>query len=94
MDLVGMEFLMEMMEWREAIEDAGTDQAELARISEQTTVLHQSCIATLEDLLDDVGDRIDDGVEKATLRDARRLAAELQYWHRLERTLKDATEVG
>ena len=95
MELVGMEFLMEIMEWREAIEEAGSDQAALAEISRTTGALHERCVADLGDLLDGyTGVGGDNGEAATTLRDARRLTAQLQYWYRLERTLRDATEVG
>lgn len=88
-DLVGMEFLMEIMEWREAIEDAGSDQAKLEAIGTETQVLHQSCEQALADLIDG-----SNGMDSATLQDARQLTAQLQYWNRLERTLKEQREVG
>lgn len=93
-DLVGMEFLMEIMEWREAIEDAGSDQAKLKAIVRETKALHQTCEKAMEDLLDEVGVKIDTKIDPATLQDARQLTAQLQYWHRLERTLKESLEVG
>jgi len=90
-ELVGMEFLMEIMEWREAIEDASTtkDQSKLEAIASETRLLHQACVQNLQDLLEASSDPIDE----ATLQDARQLTAQLQYWHRLETTLKEAIEV-
>lgn len=96
-ELVGMEFLMEMMEWREAIEDAGADQPKLVAIAKETQILHQTCETALEELLDDAGtstSHADASVDEVTLQNARQLTAQLQYWHRLEQTLKDAMEVG
>lgn len=99
-DLVGMEFLMEIMEWREAIEDATTNgappqqqQSKLETIAEETKILHQHCEKELEDLLDD-DDANTIAKDEATLQDARQLTARLQYWHRLETTLKEATDVA
>jgi hypothetical protein len=89
-DLVGMEFLMEIMEWREAIEDATGAQPKLEAIAEETKILHQHCERALEDLLDDADANAND---EALLQDARQLTAQLQYWHRLETTLKEAMDV-
>jgi len=100
-ELVGMEFLMEIMEWREAIEDAGSDQPKLEAIAEETRILQTKCETALKDLLveDDVGVDVDVDVDvdgaiakKATFSDARQLTAQLQYWHKLETTLKDAID--
>ena len=88
-DLVGMEFLMEIMEWREAIEDAGSDQAKLEAIGAETQVLQQSCEQALADLIDGTPMESD----PATVQDARQLTAQLQYWQRLEKTLKEQLEV-
>ena len=89
-ELVGMEFLMEIMEWREAIEDAVGNNQILEALQDETRQLHQHCIRELEDLLDTNSDELPD---EATLEDARKLTAQLQYWHRLETTLKEAIEV-
>ena len=88
-DLVGMEFLMEIMEWREAIEDAGSDQAKLEAIGAETQVLQHSCEQALADLIDGTPMESD----PATVQDARQLTAQLQYWHRLGKTLKEQLEV-
>jgi DnaJ-domain-containing protein 1 len=106
-DLVGMEFLMEIMEWREAIEDATTNgepqhqqQSKLEAIAEETKILHRHCEKELEDLLDEdanVDANVDANAianDEATLQDARQLTAQLQYWHRLETTLKEAMDVA
>ena len=94
-NLVGMEFLMEIMEWRESIEDAGTDQSKLKEIASKTQALHSECQANIEELLDGVNDGVDgtETLNDATLQGARELTAQLQYWHRLETTLKEAMEV-
>eukprot|EP00533_Pseudo-nitzschia_delicatissima_P006043 CAMPEP_0116105644 /NCGR_PEP_ID=MMETSP0327-20121206/15154_1 /TAXON_ID=44447 /ORGANISM="Pseudo-nitzschia delicatissima, Strain B596" /LENGTH=226 /DNA_ID=CAMNT_0003598087 /DNA_START=106 /DNA_END=786 /DNA_ORIENTATION=- len=89
-ELVGMEFLMQIMEWREAIEDAVGNNQKLEALEEETGQLHKSCIRELEELLDANSDELPD---EATLEDARKLTAQLQYWHRLETTLKEAIEV-
>ena len=80
---------MEIMEWREAIEDAGSDQAKLEAIGAETQVLQQSCEQALADLIDGTPMESD----PATVQDARQLTAQLQYWQRLEKTLKEQLEV-
>lgn len=110
--LVGMEFLMDMMEWRERVEDATKHQQDkLKAISKETRVLQTECEESLERLLDvnvnvnvNVNDNVNgegDGDEKdeeatfdeETLQEARKLTAQLQYWHRLERTLRDEMDI-
>lgn len=88
-ELVGMEFLMDIMERREAIEDAGSDQPQLEAIRAKSQMFQRDCETALEELLSEALVAVDD----ATLAEARKLTAQLQYWHRLETTLKEALEV-
>mmetsp|Transcript_5659 Transcript_5659/g.10560 ORF Transcript_5659/g.10560 Transcript_5659/m.10560 type:complete len:366 (+) Transcript_5659:53-1150(+) len=111
-DLVGMDFLMDMMEWRERIEtlalcsktsdDSGPcscgshdKDKELKDIWNETQAYQRDCENELKRLWkQDKGG----GDGKFNIRDediplARKLTAQLQYWHRLETALRDEIDV-
>eukprot|EP00536_Pseudo-nitzschia_multiseries_P006417 jgi/Psemu1/15171/gm1.15171_g len=106
-ELVGLEFLAEMMEWRERLEEATTTigdrerQQDLLRaLAADTRPLRDDCEASLERILDDDDDGNDNdnndndfGIDDDKLQQARKLVAQLQYWNRLEETLREATDV-
>ena len=102
--LVGMDFLMDMMEWRERIENVVTEttddatstssqqkkKEELRVISEETSLLQNQCKQSLERLLDLNDDKNGYCVyDDDTLQEARKLTAQLQYWYRLECALRE-----
>jgi curved DNA-binding protein CbpA len=114
--LVGMEFLMKMMEWRERIETLALcsgekdthdgpcscgsydKNKELKELWDETQYLQAQHEQELETLLD-FSSEDDDSDGKAiilddeTLQRARKLTAKLQYWHRLETTLREEMDV-
>lgn len=76
-DLVGSEFLMEVMMVREQVDDATNDEQRAQLLRENTERIQSCCIA------------LDLAVEEVTYSKAKRLAAELQYWNRVENTIKE-----
>ena len=109
--LVGMCFLMDMMEWRERIEelvssdgDATTEhqQTELRRIRDETQARQQQCIENLNNVFDRLAELTptskqeqDDETtkEETLLQEARKYTAQLQYWNRLETTLREQMDL-
>ena len=98
---VGMDFLMDMMEYRERIEDlvdanSNNKQDEFRTISKETRLLKEQCEESLKDLLDNNKNDdnnqllLDDDIK---LQEARKLTAQLQYWYRLECTLKEEMDI-
>ena len=87
-DLVGTDFLLGVMERREAIEDHEGDAEALGALAGEVEGLRASCEAALEDLMDEGEGRGSESV----LERARRLTAQLQYWNRLEEALEEAAE--
>ncbi|OEU23681.1 HscB domain-containing co-chaperone [Fragilariopsis cylindrus CCMP1102] len=107
---VGMDFLMDMMEYRERIEDlvhanSNNKQDEFRTISKETRLLKNQCEESLKDLLDNNEDDDNDNNNNDTivlflledddikLQEARKLTAQLQYWYRLECTLKEEMDI-
>ena len=81
-DLVGMEFLMMVMELREAIDSSPPEKME---------ELMQEIQNNIQQVLDELEIAFDGNQEesKTDLERARKLAAQLQYWHRIESTIRD-----
>jgi hypothetical protein len=106
---VGMDFLMDMMEYRERIEDlvdasSNNKQDEFRTISKETKVLQNQCEESLKDLLDNNNNDDNDNNNNNNnivllldddnkLQEARKLTAQLQYWYRLECTLKEEMDI-
>ena len=106
---VGMDFLMDMMEYRERIEDlvdanSNNKQEEFRTISKETRLLKEQCEESLKDLLDhnnnDDNDNDNNTIvllllndDDNKLQEARKLTAQLQYWYRLECTLKEEMDI-
>lgn len=81
-EVVGMEFLMEIMELREEIAET-TEEADLERLIDDNQAR-----------MDAVGVKLATAFENAdTLDDALQLTAQLQYWNRIDETLQEKTEV-
>jgi len=72
--IVGMEFLMEILELREAIE-AGNDLVGLREQSQERT--------------ERVMEELEEAFNARDFERARKLAAQLQYWHRIERSIHE-----
>lgn len=90
-EMLGTDFLAEIMEFREAVEEAGSDPEKLEAITAETRVHHGACLRALGRVLDD-DDKEGGHPTEETLREAQKLVAQLMYWHRLEETLKDAND--
>ena len=83
--LIDGALLMEVMETREAIEEAGLEQDQLRRLMAETVEKEEACIATLAAALD--GESAGEG--KEDVQAARRAAVKLTY---LARIRKEITE--
>jgi Fe-S protein assembly co-chaperone HscB len=80
-DVVGMEFLMEIMELREEISET-TKQPEFERLIQDNRTR-----------MDDVGVKLAEAFDKEEMDDALKLTAQLQYWNRIDETLREQLEV-
>jgi molecular chaperone HscB len=75
--LVGGDFLMLIMELREAVDEANSD-AELRPLWKENEVrIDETCLG--------IGQAIDAG----NLEQARKLTAQLQYWNRIDETIRE-----
>jgi hypothetical protein len=116
-------FLMDMMEWRERIEELDGEerqQDELQKIWTETQSRKRQCLDSLNDIFDTlaelpppspaasrqrhtssdavgVSDRDiegdEDSAENRLLQQARKYTAQIQYWHRLETTLRERMDL-
>jgi molecular chaperone HscB len=80
-DLVGVEFLMHVMELREIVDNANNNDA-LQEIGKEIKGNIQPLLQELETTFD-----------KEDYTAAMRLSAQLQYWHRLETAIQEKMEV-
>jgi molecular chaperone HscB len=80
-EVVGMEFLMVIMELREEISET-TEQPEFERLvhDNQTRMI-------------DVGVKLGEAFAKEDMDEALKLTAQLQYWNRIDETLREQLEV-
>jgi Fe-S protein assembly co-chaperone HscB len=78
---VGMEFLMQIMEWREIVDNAN-DNDVLQEIWKETQDHIQIVLQALETVFD-----------KEDYTTALRLSTQLQYWHRLKTAIQEKREV-
>merc|ERR1719215_20200 len=76
-DLVGGEFLMEVMMIRETIDDANDDKELKQLLEENQERIYACCVA------------LDDAFQNKENELAKRLAAKLQYWNRVEGIIKE-----
>jgi molecular chaperone HscB len=83
-DLVGVEFLMHVMELRELVDNANQNDA-LQEISKEIKGNIQPLLQELETAFDNNN--------KEDYTTALRLSAQLQYWHRLETAIQEKMEV-
>jgi hypothetical protein len=105
--LVGMDFLLQVMEWRERIEtltkcrtDTSNDKQCSFGSTDKDGELHHIWVETqglqqnCEDELAELWNQ-NDGImtNHETLQQARTLTAQLQYWHRLRTALREEMEM-
>ena len=76
-DVVGHEFLMKVMIAREQVDDASTDSERYKLLEDNDKRVKACCEA------------LDHSIQDNNYADAKRLAAELQYWNRVENTIKE-----
>ena len=79
-DLVGTDFLMEVMEFREAIENANEADV-LKQLADETNASIKTLLVECED-----------SFHSQDYERAKMLSAKLQYWNRIERTLHEKIE--
>jgi molecular chaperone HscB len=81
MQLVGDAFLMEIMRIREDIENAATDDAALKPLLDQNLQrIEETC------------HKLDVAFEAQNMPEALQLTAQLQYWNRIDETLREAMD--
>jgi hypothetical protein len=80
-DLVGMEFLMTVMEVRESVDSTSPEYMQ---------PLWQETKFSIEKLIEDLTIAFD---EEQDVNKAIELAAQLQYWHRIESTIREKMDI-
>lgn len=80
-----MEFLMMVMELREAIDSSPPEKME---------ALMQEIQNNIQQVLDELEIAFDGNESKTDLERARKLSAQLQYWHRIESTIRDKMDAS
>jgi len=79
--LVGACFLMDIMMKREEIEEAGDDQWQLKQLFDKNVVR-----------LEEAYQQLDAAFQARDMNTARKLTAQLQYWNRIDETLREALD--
>jgi hypothetical protein len=80
-DLVGMEFLMTVMEVRESVDSTSPEHMQ---------PLWQETKFSIAKLIEDLTIAFD---EEQDVNKAIELAAQLQYWHRIESTIREKMDI-